>query len=180
MYALHFQKIDEWISRFEVLAGFLSHRNKRCLDFQAIAETSGYADHLLRDTAKKVGERLKLMGRTTDHEGTWYFLRVDPFVAPAESDGVVADQTESQMERLYRECCDGANVDVRKVILKLDRLRKQVQPAVGALVMDAVVDLSRLSILLTQISAAGVKGDRRDYIEGVRDRVQDILRSGHE
>lgn len=178
MYALRFKKIDEWVDRFEVVSSFLSHADQRCMDFQAIAEVSGIAENLLRDTVRKVGEPLKLIERKTDHEGTWYSLRVDPFSAPPDHNEEDRAQPESQMERLYRECNDEANAGIRAAILKLDRLRGQVGPAAGALVMDVVVDLSRLSILLTQISAAGVKGDRRDYIEGLRDRVQEILKGG--
>lgn len=178
MFALRFKKIDEWVDRFSVLANFLSHTDQRCLDVQAISEHSGIADHLLRDTVRKIGEPLKLIERKTDHEGTWYSLRVDPFSAPPNEGEEDRDQPESQMERLYRECNDEANAGVRAAILKLDRLRGKVEPAVGALVMDVVVDLSRLSILLTQISAAGVKGDRKDYIEGLRERVQEILKGG--
>jgi len=176
MYAMRFQKLDEWLDRFEVLANFLSHTDQRCLDFQAIAEASDYTEHLLRDTARKVGERLKLIERRTDHEGTWWSLKVDPFSAPPESVDENAEQPETQMERLYREVNDKANAEIRKVILALDSLRGKVEPAVGALVMDASVDLLRISILLTQISMTGVKGDRKDYIEGLRDRLQEILK----
>jgi hypothetical protein len=179
MHSMRFQTPDEWANRFELVAGFLSHTEQRCLDVQAISEVSGYTDSLLRDTVRRVGEHLRLIARTSDHEGTWYKLLVDPFSAPTAAEKpVVPEETESQMERLYRECCDEANEGVREVIAKLNRLRGQVQPAVGALVMDAAVDLSRLSTLLTEISAAGVQGDRKDYIEGVRNRIQRILKDG--
>jgi len=173
---MRFQKLDEWADRFEAIAGFLSHKDKRNLDLQVVGEMTGYAENLLRDTVKKVGEKLELLERTTDHEGTWYSLRVDPFSAPPSHTEEDREQPESQMERLYRECCDQANEGVRKVILKLDVLRGSVEPPVGAMLMDAVVDLHRLSILLTKISAAGVKGDRRDYIEALREQIDTILR----
>jgi len=172
------RRIDEHVDRFMVVAGYLSHNEQRHLDFQAIAEDSGYDDSLLRGTVSRA-ERLDLIEKKIDHEGYWYSLKVDPFSAPAyeeEKEPVTTEREESRMECLYRECCDDANSGVRGTILKLDALRGKVEPAVGALLMDAVVDLSRISILLTKISATGVKNDRDDYISDIRERVQEILK----
>jgi hypothetical protein len=177
MYEMRCRHIDDQVDRFEVIANYLSHTDQRCLDFQAIAEDSGYSDSSLRDTVRRIGTKLKLVERTTDLEGAWYSLKVDPFSRPDDApDEEKREVPETQMERLYRECCDDANAEIRKTVLKLDELRSKVQPAVGSLVTDLVVDLSRVSILLTQISAAGVKGDRESYIKGLRERVQRILK----
>jgi hypothetical protein len=174
----HKSKIDGQIDRFEIVCGYLSHEDQRCLDFQAISEDSGYADHLLRDSTRRIGERFGLVEKRLDHEGTWYSLKADPFSPPVPEVEVeqVKDQGESSMERLYRECCDDANRGVRDVVLKLEAMRRQVEPAVGALVMDAQADLSQISILLTKISATGVKENREDYIGELREKIQEILK----
>lgn len=175
MYSEGFKDIEERIDRFEVVAAFLSPTDSRCLDFQAIAADSGHADNLLRSMIRSVGGPMGLIEKTVDHEGAWFSLTVDPYSPP---DGAASDEVkiESSMERLYRECCDEANASVRKTVMNLDTLRGKVQPAVGALIMDACVDLSRVSILLTRISATGVKGDREGHIKNLCEKVKEILR----
>lgn len=178
MFQERFQKVEDQVNRFEIVCGFLSHKDQRLLDFQAIAEDSGYSDNLLRDTMRRIGERLGLVEKVLSHEGFWYSLKVDPFSPPHEVEQEPKSEQvgESSMERLYRECCDEANEGVREVILQLDTMRKKVEPAVGALVMDACVNLGKISILLTQISATGVSGDREEYIKGLREKIQGILK----
>jgi hypothetical protein len=172
---------DDQISRFEVVANYLCHTDQRRLDFQVMASDSGYADHLLRGTIRRIAEPLGLIEKSLDREGSWFSLKVDPFSAPPEEEEkeveTDAPQEESSMERLYRECCDEANTSIRGTILGLDGLRGKVEPAVGSLLMDACVELSQISILLTRISATGVKPDRSDYISDLRTKVQEILRN---
>jgi hypothetical protein len=177
MYAARFKKIDEQVDRFEVVASCLSHTDQRQVDFEALAEESGYAAHILRDTLDRMDEKLNLIEVTHDHEGTWYSLKGDPFSPPAPEDVVEElHNVESQVERLYRECCDEINSGLQQTVQKLEDLRSKVEPAVGSLLMDACADILKLREKLTRISATGVKKDREDYIRGLREEVRDLLR----
>lgn len=175
MYELRCQKIDEQVERFEVVANALCHTERRPLDFEALAEISGHAAHLLRDTMKRLTDKLDLVEVTRDHEGTWYSLKHDPFGGPPEEIDPGPD-VESSIERLYRECCDEINDGLRKVVKKLESTRPEVEPAVGALLMDACADILSIREKLTRISATGVKRDRETYISGIREDLREILR----
>lgn len=176
MYENKCQKIDEQVERFEVVADALSHEDQRKLDFEALAAESGIAANLLKDTMHRLAEKLGLVEVQRDHEGVWYSLKHDPYGEPPEEVEPGPD-VETQMERLYRECVDDVNNGLRRVVGKLEELRGEVEPAVGALLMDSCADILTLREKLTRISATGVKRDRKDYISKIREDLRNMLRS---
>ena len=59
---------------------------------------------------------------------------------------------------------------------QLEEMRGGLEPAEGALIMDACADILTLREKLTRISATGVKRDRETYISGIREDLKGILR----
>jgi len=176
MYIAKCQKIDEQIDRFEVVANVLSHAEQRRVDFNDLADRSGHAAHLLKDTVVKIGSNYELLEVRRDHEGTWYSLKVDPFAPPAEEELIEeGPDVETIIERLYRESCDEVNDGLRQIVRSLEELRGGLEPAHGAVLMDACADILRLREKLTRISATGVKRDRETYISEIREDLRDLL-----
>ena len=178
LFAVRCERIEEHIRRFEVMAPYLSTTEYRHIDFVGLGETTGYAPHLLRDTAKTIAAKGKLLEYHQDNEGAWWSLAADPYLAPPEvlpphatpeeeRPVPVELPTEQEICRLYRTSSDAAGRRLNKVISILEMAHTNAPPEVAALVYDALAEIQTVQQRLTRVCAAGVRADPRHYLSGL-------------
>ena len=184
LFIVRCERIEEHIRRFEIIAPYLSTQEYRHLDFIGLSEITGYASHLLRDTAKTIAAKSKLLDYHQDNEGAWWSLAVDPYTKPPEllpPQAVPEEEmpipaelpSEADICRLYRTSSDAAGRRLNKVISILEMAHTNAPPEVAALVYDALAEIQTVQQRLTRVCAAGVRADPRHYLSGLINEWQE-------
>jgi len=177
------ESVGRHLDRAETIFPFLSPNEMRRLPFQEMEKHTGYARHLLRETAGVLAKKAGVLHLVAENGTNWWSLALNPFkdpfvqeeaepapeaeqpvVAPIRSEGA---REESAVERLYRRGCDAVSQQLSKATDMLEMAKPHLAGEAACYILDAVAEIQGVQRKLTRIAAAGVRQDPAHYLEAL-------------